>query len=148
MPTVRDVPANLLIPALAKELKEQYTVISPPEWAKFVKTGVYKELPPEDIDWWYTRTAAVMRRIYLEGPIGVEHLRARFGGRANRGTKPERFRLASGNIIRKILQQLEQAELATKDKNHGRILTPKGISFMDKLSAELTRKHKIKVGLH
>ena len=146
MPTARDIPPSVLIKELALELKE-IPEIKPPEWAKFVKTGVFKELPPEDIDWWYTRAAAVMRRIYLDGPIGVEHLRAKFGGRYNRGTKPEKFRPASGNIIRKILQQLEEAGFATQEQKKGRILTPKGISFIDKLAAKIARKHNIKVGV-
>ncbi|MEM0333542.1 MAG: 40S ribosomal protein S19, partial [Candidatus Aenigmatarchaeota archaeon] len=42
-----------------------------------------------------------------------------------------------GSIIRKILQQLESEGLVTKEKK-GRILTPKGRSFIDKIIGEIS----------
>jgi len=49
--------------------------------------------------------------------------------------KPEKFYKGSGNIIRKILQQLEKAELIKQNEQgrKGRIVTNKGRSFLDKL---------------
>jgi len=118
-----------------KKIKE----IKPTEWSLFVKTGVHKKMPPVNKDWWYIRAASILRKIYLKAPIGVSHLRIEYGGRKNRGHKPERFRKASGNIIRKILQQLESAELIEKSKNSkkkGRILTEKGLKFVRKIFKE------------
>ncbi len=146
MPTAYDVPANLLIERIAEKLKKE-TEIKPPEWATYTKTGVHKENAPDEQDWWYTRAASVMRKIYLRGPIGVSHLRIAYGGRQRRGVKPNHFARGSGAIIRKVLQQLEKADYIQKREIHsskgrivvGRVVTPKGHSFIDKLSTEIKK---------
>jgi len=135
MATVYDVDANALIERAAEELKKAEN-IKVPEWATFVKTGQSKDRPPVTLDWWYSRAAAVLRAIYAKGPIGVSKLRIKFGGKKNRGHKPEQFRKSSGKIIRVILQQLEKEGLVKytdKGVHKGRVVTPKGKSFMDKL---------------
>ena len=96
MVSIYQVDPNKLIEKLSKEL-EGFNEIKAPEWAKFVKTGHSRERPPEDINWWYTRFAAVLRSIYKLGPIGVSKLRTKYGGRKNRGVKPEHFYKGSGN---------------------------------------------------
>ncbi len=140
MTSGRDVPPDVLIKRLSNELKE-IPEIQPPEWAKFVKLGVHKEYPPENPDWWYVRAASVLRKIYLNGPIGVQRLRLEYGGLRNRGVKPEHFFRGSGNIIRKILQQLEKAELVEKDQsNKGRKITPKGTAFIDHVAHSIVNE--------
>ena len=124
-----------VIEKAASELKK-IPSIKPPEWSKYVKTGMHKERPPVSKDWWYARSASILRKIYTLGPIGTSKLRTKYGGRKNRGHKPEHFYKGSGSIIRKILQQLEAAgfvEKASKKGHKGRVLTPKGKSFLDKL---------------
>ncbi|MDD5253529.1 MAG: 30S ribosomal protein S19e [Candidatus Nanoarchaeia archaeon] len=114
------------------ELKKE---IKAPEWSVFVKTGVSRERPPEDPDWWYKRAASILRKIYMHGPIGVSKLKTKYGSKKNRGSKPEKFYKASGKIIRTILQQLEQQKLietTAKGVHKGRIITPKGKSLLDK----------------
>ena len=74
--------------------------IVPPEWAGDVKTGMHRQLPPAQPDWWYTRCASILRRIYIDGPVGVQRLRSLYGGRRNRGVRPDRHERASGAIIR------------------------------------------------
>src|SRR3989344_8301861 len=134
MATIYDKDTNELIAKASEELKK---VIKAPEWAQFVKTGVHKERPPVEKDWFYKRAAAILRSVYIKGPIGTNKLRIKYGGRKNRGYAPEKFYRGSGNIIRKALQQLEEAGLikkAEKGVHKGRIITPKGKSFLDKLS--------------
>jgi len=118
-----------------KKIKE----VKPPEWAKFAKTGVHKKYPPQEDDWWYTRAASILRRIYLDGPIGVSRLRTYYGGRKDRGHKPEHFRKASGNVIRKILQQLESAKLIEKNKKgkRGRIISEEGRKFLARVISKV-----------
>ena len=138
MTKIIDVQANELIMKAAAELKNMKE-IQAPEWAPFVKTGNNKERPPVDNDWWYVRAAAILRTVYLRGPVGVSKLRTKFGGNQDRGHKPSRFTKASGNIIRKCLQQLEAAKLIKHDKvgNHsGRVLTKEGKAFLDSLVGE------------
>ncbi|MFH0978542.1 MAG: 30S ribosomal protein S19e [Candidatus Woesearchaeota archaeon] len=142
MVTVFDVPQGQLTTELSNDMKK-IPEFKPPEWASFVKTGVYKQRPPVDSDWWYKRAASVLRTLYLKGPIGVSKLRTRYGGKKNRGVKPEKFKRGSGNIIRKILQQLEKAQFAKKvDKgvHKGRVLSPKGKAFVDKVALRLAKK--------
>lgn len=129
MVSVRDVQADKLVNKLKEELKS-VKEIAPPEWSFFVKSGVHRERPPEQPDFWYIRSASILRRIYLDGPVGTERLRSYFGGRKNLGHKPSHFRKASGAIIRKILQQLESAGLIEKDKK-GRKISNKGKKFLD-----------------
>ena len=116
----------------AKQLK---TVIKMPEWALFVKTGAHRETMPRNPDWWYIRAASILRLANVRGPVGVQKLRTRYGGRKNRGMKPDRFGLASGKVIRAILQQLEEAGLVKQAKagvHKGRIATPAGKSLLVK----------------
>ncbi len=138
MPTIYDIPANILIRRLAQELKTR-NEIQPPEWALYVKTGSHKERAPDDPDWWYTRSASILRKIYLRGPIGTQRLRIEYGGRKRRGTKPNRFQRGSGAIVRTILQQLERAGFVKRRGNKGRELTDIGRSFMDKLAAVIKK---------
>ena len=137
MTTVYDVPADLLISAIAKDLNENKS-INAPEWAKFVKTGVHKERRPEDPDWWYTRCASILRRVYIDGPVGLNSLRSYYGGKKDRGCEPEKFRKGSGSIIRTALHQLEDAGYIQKI-DAGRIVTPEGKSFLDKTSGEIIK---------
>jgi len=114
----------------------------PPEWSEFVKTGVHKERPPEQPDWWWIRTAAVLRKISVKGGIGVSRLRKEYGGRKNKGHKPEHKYRASGSVLRRILQQLEAAGLVKKDKKKGRVTTKNGLSFLSEAVKESRRKSK------
>jgi small subunit ribosomal protein S19e len=137
MTTVYDVPPDHIIRRVAEELKKRKEIV-PPAWAAFAKTGVHKEMPPEDPDWWFTRAAAVLRRVYVDGPLGVERMRSFYGGNKNRGSKPNAFRKGSGSILRKSLQQLEAAGLIIHDKT-GRRVSPEGMKFLDNLSAEVLK---------
>jgi small subunit ribosomal protein S19e len=95
-------------------------------------------MPPEDPDWWFTRAAAVLRRVYVDGPLGVERMRSFYGGNKNRGSRPNAFRKGSGSILRKSLQQLEAAGLILHDKT-GRRISPEGMKFLDNLSQEVSK---------
>jgi small subunit ribosomal protein S19e len=139
MTTVHDVNASRLVSEASKDLKK-VSQIKSPEWIDYVKTGAHKERPSDDSDFWYKRSASILRTLYTDGVVGVSKLRTKYGGRKNRGAKPDKFYKGSGSIIRKILQQLEQAELVAKDKK-GRVITPKGKSLLDKAAARIKRKN-------
>ncbi|MBQ6219142.1 MAG: 30S ribosomal protein S19e [Methanosphaera sp.] len=137
MTTAYDVPAECLINAVSEDLKAN-DKINAPAWAQFVKTGVHKERRPENPDWWYVRTAALFRRVYVDGPVGLSRLQTKYGGNKDRGTNPEKFRKGSGSIIRTALQQLEEAGFVQKTEE-GRTLTPEGHSYLDKKAAEIIK---------
>ena len=141
MTTIYDVDTNDLIAKAAKQLKDQ-KMVAPPEWAKFVKTGVMKERPPVDADWWYVRAAAILRTIYRQGPIGVSRLRTKYGGKQNLVYKPEHTFKGSGSVARKVLQQLEKSGLIKQEQHglhKGRVVTPKGKSMLDKLATQISK---------
>jgi len=137
MVTVREVKTDKFIEKLKGDLKN-IKEISQPEWAKFVKSGAHRERPPQQKDFWYIRTASILRRIYLNSPVGVSSLRSYYGGRRERGYKPAHFRKSSGKIIRKILQQLEKAGLIEKVAK-GRRITNKGQKFLDRIAYEVSK---------
>lgn len=137
MISVKEAPAEKLVNKLKEELKT-FKEISPPEWMGFVKSGTHRERPPLQEDFWYIRAASILRRIYIDGPVGVERLRSYYGGRKRRGHKPAHFKKASGNIIRKILQQLEKAELIKKVAK-GRKISSKGQKLLDKIAHEVSK---------
>ena len=142
MTHILKVNPNELVNKTASELKKQ-KLVEPTEWSKFVKTGHHKQRLPDNEDWWYSRSAAILRAVANLGPVGTEKLRTKYGGKKNRGHKPERFYKSSGSIIRKILQQLEKSELikqTEKSTHKGRILTAKGTSFLDKIAVQISKQ--------
>ncbi|MBN2457874.1 30S ribosomal protein S19e [Candidatus Woesearchaeota archaeon] len=125
-----------LIGKTAEELKK-VDEIAPPTWSVYVKTGTHKERAPTTDDWWYYRSASLLLKTLKLGPIGITKLRTKYGGRKRRGHKPAEFRRASGNILRKAMQQLEKAGLVkqVEIKGHkGRVITPKGLSLLNSIS--------------
>jgi len=138
---VYEVPADKLIEELAKYLKEKVPEVKPPKWALFAKTGPHKERIPDNPDWWYYRSASILRKLYVTGvPVGVESLRGAYGGRRNRGVRPEHYYKGSGSIVRKALQQLEAAGLVVKVPKKGRTLSPKGRSLLDNLANKIFKE--------
>ena len=144
MTTPYDVPAYKFIENLAKYLKDNVDEVQPPAWAIVAKTGSHVEKQPQNPAWWYVRSASILRKVYVHGPIGLEKLRADYGGRKDFGTKPEHAVKAGGSIIRKILQQLEAAGLVQKAASKGRIMTPKGRKLLKEVAEDL-HKDVVKV---
>ena len=130
---IKEADAEKLIGALSKEL-EKMEEVKPPHWASFVKTGVSRERPPQQKNWWYIRSASILRKLYVDGAMGVSRARKAYGSRKRRGHKPEHKYPASGSIIREIFQQLEKAGLVKTEKRKGRVLTPKGKAFLKELA--------------
>jgi len=111
--------------------------VQPPTWALMVKTSTHTQRQPEDPDWWFTRTASILRKVYFEGPVGIETLRAKYGGRKSLGLRRQHTRKGGGSNTRKILQQLESAGLVETTKGKGRLLTKEGRRVLDKVAAEV-----------
>ncbi len=137
MTTAYDVPAAKLIEKAAADLQSRMQPI--PEWTKFVKTGSHVERPPSQENWFFLRTASVLRRIYTDGPVGVERLRTVYGGRKSRGTRVSHFRKSGGKAIRYALQQLESLEFVKKSKK-GREISPKGRKYLDNMAFEVKKQ--------
>ena len=137
MPTPYDIPSSILIERLAKHLKEEVDEINPPAWTLFARTGVHTQRPPTNPDWWFVRSASILRKIYVKGPIGIELLRQEYGGRKDGGVKPEHAVKGSGSIIRNVIRQLSTAGLVKTYRTQGRTVTNDGRRLLDRLSTEI-----------
>lgn len=139
MTTVHDIPADLMIEALSANLESDEISIAP-DWSKFVKTGIHRERIPTQSNWWAIRSAAVLRKVSIKGPIGVNRLSQEFGGPRDRGVKPNSAAAGSRKIIRTILQQLEANGLIESKKslggnvNLGKVVSAKGQSYVDMIA--------------
>lgn len=134
MATAYDVKAEPLIMAAAEDLEDDFEA---PEWSEFVKTGVQKERAPQQENWYHIRSAAILRKIYMNGGLGVSKLRTMFGGRESHGHGPEHHGKASGKVIRTALQNLEEAGYLEEEEGEGRVITDKGKSFLDEKASEV-----------
>ena len=146
MTTYFDIPANMLISALADKLSDSKDIVAP-DWSEYVKTGVDRERPPTQENWWSIRAASLLRKVAKLGPVGVTTLAQTYGTVMNNGAGPNTPGVASRHIIRTALQQLEAAGLvemvATKEVDtedgkqqlySGRKLTSAGQKLLDEVA--------------
>jgi small subunit ribosomal protein S19e len=109
--------------------------LNSPGWVDTVKTGSAKEMPPQDIDWFYVRAASVARHVYLRKTVGVGRLRKVHGSAKNRGSRPSKHVDASGSVDRKIMQALEKIQVLEQDEEKGgRRITQQGQRDLDRKS--------------
>ncbi len=137
MVNVREVPPNLLMKKLAEEFKKEKK-IEVPEWAGLLKAGVHKEKAWDEPDWFYNRLASTLRKVYLNGPIGISRLSEEYGGRVDNGSQGYHPAKGSRYIVRQMLQTLEKLGYVKKDKK-GRSIAPQGNSILDKASKEVMK---------
>ncbi|GGM67148.1 30S ribosomal protein S19e [Thermogymnomonas acidicola] len=135
----RKVPPDALLSALAEKLKLDDR-IKEPEWTKYLKAGIHRERPWQNDDWYYVRLASTLRKVYLNGPVGISRLSEEYGGKVDRGSK--RYHPAKGSrfIVRHMLQTLESLGYVRKDGTKGRVISPQGQSLIDKVSREVLQK--------
>jgi small subunit ribosomal protein S19e len=134
-----DVPASVLLPRVASELKTRKSV-APPVWASFARTGVHTQRAPSQPDWWYMRSASVLRKISLQGTSGVARLASEYGGKRDRGSAPYHARTGSRSVLREIVQQLEKSGLLQTQKNRGRRVSPEGQRLLDTASRTVLKE--------
>lgn len=138
MSSIYDVKGSDLVKNAAAKLKEK---MKKPAYIDFVKSGPGKERVPQDPDFWYVRSASVLRQVYLNGPVGVSRLRTRYGSRKEHVVHRRHHKPSGGSIIRDALQALEKLNYV-KNTKEGRVITPAGKSFMDNIAKELTNEVK------
>jgi len=137
--TPYDVPASKLIEKLATYLRENVDAMAPPTWTIVAKTGMHAEKQPQDPEWWYTRCASMLRKIYVHGPVGIERLRAEYGGGKSHRGMPQHAVKSSGSTVRKALQRLEAAGLIETCKPSGRRVSKEGRRLLQELAEALSK---------
>eukprot|EP00310_Coccolithus_braarudii_P014892 CAMPEP_0183351066 /NCGR_PEP_ID=MMETSP0164_2-20130417/23339_1 /TAXON_ID=221442 /ORGANISM="Coccolithus pelagicus ssp braarudi, Strain PLY182g" /LENGTH=152 /DNA_ID=CAMNT_0025523157 /DNA_START=30 /DNA_END=488 /DNA_ORIENTATION=+ len=136
--TVKDVPAEAFIAALAEHFRKK-NKIEVPEWADLVKTATYKELAPYDENWFFVRAASIARKIYLRGGTGTGALAKVYGGRTKKGVYKSHFSKGAKGMIRNILKQLETADIvAQKGDSGGRWITKNGQRELDVIAGTVS----------
>eukprot|EP01108_Squamamoeba_japonica_P002673 TRINITY_DN22_c0_g1_i1.p2 TRINITY_DN22_c0_g1~~TRINITY_DN22_c0_g1_i1.p2 ORF type:complete len:158 (+),score=63.98 TRINITY_DN22_c0_g1_i1:127-600(+) len=144
--TVKDIDPQEFVIALAKYLKRSGK-IRVPKYAEYAKTGHYKTMPPNDPDWFFIRTAALARRVYMRGGVGVGWLSRAIGTAASAHRTPRhRVKAAHGNI-RHALQALETLGMVQKDKEGGRSITSAGRRDLDRIAVRLAKSRKTRRAL-
>uniref|UniRef100_A0A914GR79 40S ribosomal protein S19 n=1 Tax=Globodera rostochiensis TaxID=31243 RepID=A0A914GR79_GLORO len=114
--SVKDVDQHEIVQSVATFLKKSGK-IKLPDWVDLVKLGKNKELAPINPDWYYVRV---------------------YGGNKRRGVAPNHFSKASGAVIRKALQSLEELKWVEKDAaTGGRKLTKQGQKDLDRIASQL-----------
>ncbi|KAG9194406.1 40S ribosomal protein-like protein S19 [Alternaria panax] len=135
---VKDIESHKFVQAYAAFLKRQGKLpMMKPEsrWVDTVKTSHSNELPPQDIDWFYIRAAAVARHVYMRKTVGVGRLRKVHGSTKNRGSRPSHHVDASGSVDRKVMQALEKIGVLEQDEDKGgRRITQSGQRDLDRIA--------------
>ncbi len=138
MVTIYDVPADALIEEVAARLEDR---IDEPEWVEFAKSGAGKELPPEQEDFWYVRSASLLRKVAQNEPIGIERLATEYGSKkrgSNRySVRPGEHEGGSRKLIRASLQALEDDGLVTTAAGEGRRVSDEGEAFLSEVAADV-----------
>jgi len=139
MVTLYDAPADALLEALAEELADR---IEEPDWAAVAKSGQGREFPPEQEDFWYVRAASVLRRVAIDGPVGVDRLSTHYGSPKGGSTRyqvaPNHRSDGSRKVVRTVLQQLEEAGLVERPPNdEGRVVSSEGRKLLDTTAGEV-----------
>lgn len=133
MANVYDVKSSDVVRLAAERLKGK---MEKPAYVDFVKSGPNKERVPQDPDFFYIRSASILRQVYINGPVGVSRLRTRYGSRKEHVVHHRHHKRSGGSTIRNALQGLEKLNYV-KNTKKGRVITPKGKSFMDGIAKEL-----------
>ncbi|EQD26205.1 30S ribosomal protein S19e, partial [mine drainage metagenome] len=137
MVDVRNIQTASLIEKVSEELQKDDR-IKVPEWVDILKAGIHKEKSWTQPDWYHRRLASTLRKVYLNGPIGTSKLSAEYGGRVDRGSKKYHPARGSRFIVRHMLEELERLGYVKKDQK-GRTISPKGESFLTKVSTEIVK---------
>ncbi len=138
MATLYDAPTEELIEATAAKLEDE---LDQPDWAEFTKTGVANELPPQQENFWALRGASLLRKVAVDGPVGVERLSTAYGDKKQGSTRyrvrPNRKTDGSKNVIRTLLQQLDDAGYINTNEKRGREVTGDGKQLLDETATEV-----------
>jgi len=120
--TETKVLAEKLIITLKEELKFDYD-------PKYFKSGACSERIPDNENWYYVRAVSILK-FCIENPRGIKKLRRRYGKLRNLGSKPSKKYLASGFLLRHLVQELERNNyLAVHPK--GRYTSERGKKLLE-----------------
>ncbi|MDE1845858.1 MAG: 30S ribosomal protein S19e [Candidatus Micrarchaeota archaeon] len=136
MANVFDVDGSALIKKTSEMLKDKG--MAKPEYTSFVKSGAGKERVPADPDFYFVRAASLLRQVYINGPVGIARMRTRYGTRKLHTIHRHHHFRSGGSVIKDAFDSLEKLNYVKKTPK-GRVITPTGKSFLDKISNEIIK---------
>ncbi|MEM3791443.1 MAG: 40S ribosomal protein S19 [Candidatus Micrarchaeaceae archaeon] len=137
MSNVDYVDQGELVKRIAEMLKE--LKVPKPDYVGMVKTGMSRERVPSQEDFWYLRCASILRQTFKNKQIGISRLRNKYGGRkGHRVRRHHRYR-SGGSIIKDAFDALENLGFVKKTEK-GRVLTPKGQSFIENAAKSMLKE--------
>jgi small subunit ribosomal protein S19e len=141
MVNFKDIPPELLIKELSNKLSKE---IQEPKWVKEVKTGLHKERGPNEANWYSIRAAALLRKVAINSPIGIERLASEYGGKVDRGSKAHHAGKGSRKVLRAALQDLEKMGYILKNKN-GRSISSAGTKMLNAAAKAVSSELKERI---
>jgi len=139
--TIKDVDQAAVVKAVSSFLKKSGK-LKIPDQMDIIKTGKFKELSPDDPDWFYIRCASILRHLYHRSPAGVGSITKIYGGRKRNGVHPSHFCRSADGAARKALQALEAVKLIEKSPEGGRKLTSQGQRDLDRIANQIVLQNR------
>ncbi len=136
----RAINSSYMVGALAQRLKS-FETITPPSWAGFAKTAVFKQSLPQDPNWWYNRAASVLIKLSKNPALGTNKLSKEYGGRAISTSKPHHAVKSSRKIIRTIVDQLEESNII-KTEGSNKLITADGEKLLNEVGKQVIEQIK------
>jgi small subunit ribosomal protein S19e len=103
---IHEVRAGAFNETLKCYLKDSGKLKLPVDW-DIIKTGRGRERAPEDDDWYYLRTAAVVRQLALSETVTIAAIARRYGNWKNRGVRPSKFVECDESLCCSVFDNLE-----------------------------------------
>jgi small subunit ribosomal protein S19e len=139
---VEEVCPVIFIAKLAKHLEEDKNM-SPPMEADYIKTSHARERPPVETNWYYTRAASILRKLYMEEVKhpkraekgkGVTWFAKAYGTSKNNGHKPSHRVEAARGLLRRALQSLESMDYVARTSLGARRLSNTGVAELEAIA--------------
>jgi len=147
---VKCVDADVFVQAFAEHLQNKGD-LEIPQWQTDIKTGCRKQMPPQDPNWLYIRTASVARQLYCRPKgVGVGTLARFYGGRKRATVTKKHFSKSSRGLIRYCMQQLTAMGIAEMEGTEDfalRKLTSEGQKELDTVAQGCDRSSGYVTGL-
>lgn len=133
---LKDVSYSDFIRIYAAHLKKAGKIELPP-YLDLIKTGLSRELAPQDPDFYYHRCASLVRHLYIHPHEGVKGMAKHYGRKYRRGVRPDHRRNGAKGIIRHCLQQLEKIGVVEQSHVQGRQLSKEGQRDCDRIAQQI-----------
>ncbi|KAG4088537.1 ribosomal protein S19 [Neocallimastix lanati (nom. inval.)] len=144
--TVKDINSQVFVKAYAAHLKKSGEMTSP-KYVDRRKASIRKYSINEN-DLYYIKAASVARHFYLRSNVGIGGLCKSNSGLSRHSVHTPNASYnpttATGNTIRKIIENFEEMGILEKDYYGGRRLSQKGRKSLDSVAIQIFQENGYK----